>query len=94
MVLIGSVRTEYEGNCLGIGGSMKTLLAFIRLIPGFFRLYCNWEYTPKNIKFIFHQYSEVMTTITGNKMSKLSYYAKDVIQVAQEFWCEECDLKQ
>ena len=70
---------------------MKTLLTFIKHVPGFFRLYRDWGYTPNDYEFILDQYSEVLCDITGNRMSKHLYYAKDILSVVQEHYCDNCD---
>lgn len=49
--------------------------------------------TPDGVDFALSQYQIVISEITHGMMSKLSYYAKDIIQVAQERWCDTCDLK-
>ena len=49
--------------------------------------------TSDGVDFALSQYQIVIFEITHGLMSKLSYYAKDIIQVAQERWCDTCDLK-
>ena len=49
--------------------------------------------TSDGVDFALSQYQIVISEITHGTMSKLSYYAKDIIQVAQERWCDTCDLK-
>jgi hypothetical protein len=49
--------------------------------------------TSDGVDFALSQYQIVISEITHGMMSKLSYYAKDIIQVAQERWCDTCDLK-
>lgn len=53
---------------------MKKFLKFIYHIPGFYRLYKDYEIDPEGIRFIFNAYSEVIQNCTGGKLSKLSYY--------------------
>lgn len=50
--------------------------------------------TPEGVDYALTQYQIVMCEITHGMMSKLSYDAKDIIQVAQERWCDTCDLKE
>lgn len=40
------------------------------------------------VDFALAQYQIVISEITHGIMSKLNYYAKDIIQVAQERWCD------
>ena len=54
----------------------------------------NHGLTPEGVDYALRQYQIVMCEITHGMMSKLSYDAKDVIQVAQERWCDTCDLKE
>ncbi len=54
----------------------------------------NHGLTPDGVDYALRQYQIVMCEITHGMMSKLSYDAKDVIQIAQERWCDTCDLKE
>ena len=54
----------------------------------------NHGLTQEGVDYALRQYQIVMCEITHGMMSKLSYDAKDVIQVAQERWCDTCDLKE
>lgn len=54
----------------------------------------NYSLTPYGVEFALEQYQTVICEITHGMMSKFSYYAKDILQVAQERWCETCDLKR
>lgn len=54
----------------------------------------NHGLTPEGVDYALRQYQIVINEITHGMLSKLSYDAKDVLQVAQERWCDTCDLKQ
>lgn len=54
----------------------------------------NHGLTPEGVDYALTQYQIVMCEITHGMMSKLSYDAKDIIKVAQERWCDTCDLKE
>lgn len=47
--------------------------------------------TRDGVEFALDQYQKVICEITGNRMSKLSYYARDIIAVANDYLCEGCD---
>lgn len=49
--------------------------------------------TPESIDYALTQYQIVICEITRGMLSKLSYDAKDIIRIAQERWCDTCDLK-
>lgn len=48
--------------------------------------------TPDGVSFALDQYQTVISEITHGMMSKLTYSAKDVLQTAQERWCDTCEL--
>ena len=52
-----------------------------------------WGLTPDGVEFALQQYQTIICEITHGMLSKLSYDAKTVLQVAQERWCDTCDLK-
>ena len=52
-----------------------------------------WGLTPEGVEFALQQYKTVICEITHGMLSKLTYDAKTVLDVAQERWCETCDLK-
>ena len=52
-----------------------------------------WGLTPEGVDFALEQYQKIICEITHGMLSKLTYDAKYVLQVAQERWCETCDLK-
>ena len=54
----------------------------------------NHGLTKDGVDFALSQYQIVISEITHGMMSKLSYYAKDILQVAQDRWCDTCELKQ
>lgn len=47
--------------------------------------------TPEGVDYALTQYQIVINEITHGMMSKLSYDAKDIIQMAQERWCDTCE---
>ena len=53
-----------------------------------------WGLTPSGVDFALEQYQKVICEITHGMMSKLNYYAKDILQMAQERWCNTCELKK
>ena len=54
----------------------------------------NHGLTPEGVDYALRQYQIVMCEITHGAMSKLSYDAHDVLRVAQDRWCETCELKE
>ena len=50
--------------------------------------------TPDGIEFALQQYQKVICEITHSRMSKLSYYADDILRVANEVWCDYCEIKE
>ena len=54
----------------------------------------NHGLTPEGVDYALTQYQIVICEITHGMMSKLSYDAHDVIRVAQERWCDTCELKE
>ena len=54
----------------------------------------NHGLTPEGVNYALTQYQIVISEITHGMMSKLSYDANDVIRVAQERWCDTCELKE
>jgi len=49
--------------------------------------------TPDGIEFALQQYQKVICEITHSRMSKLSYYADDILRVANKVWCDYCEIK-
>ena len=54
----------------------------------------NHGLTPDGVDYALTQYQIVLYEITHGMLSKLSYNAKDIIRIAQDRWCETCDLKE
>ncbi len=54
----------------------------------------NHGLTPEGVDYALTQYQIVICEITQGMLSKLSYDAKDIIRIAQDRWCETCDLKE
>lgn len=54
----------------------------------------NHGLTKQGVDYALTQYQIVINEITHGMMSKLSYDAKDIIRVAQERWCDTCELKE
>lgn len=50
--------------------------------------------TPEGVEFALTQYKKIICEITHGMLSKLTYEADHVLEVAQERWCETCDLKR
>lgn len=48
--------------------------------------------TQDGVDYALNQYGIVISEITHGLLSKLTYDAYDVIQCAQERWCETCEL--
>ena len=53
----------------------------------------NHGLTPEGVDYALRQYQIVISEITHGLLSKLSYDAHDVLQCAQERWCDTCELK-
>lgn len=54
----------------------------------------NHGLTPQGVDYALRQYQIVINEITHGMMSKLSYDAHDIIRMAQERWCDTCELKE
>ena len=50
--------------------------------------------TVDGVSFALDQYGKVINNITGGRMSKLCYYAADILSVANDVQCEGCELKE
>lgn len=50
--------------------------------------------TIDGVAFALEQYQTIICEITHGMMSKLTYRAHDVLQTAQERWCDICELKE
>lgn len=69
------------------------IFRFIKLIPAFYRLFRNFEMEPEDIQFSLMQYQKVICELTDGFMSKLNYYATDIINLVRDRFCDHCDLK-
>ena len=75
-------------------GWIPALWHFIRHIPGYWRLETKLQgYEPEAYSFIIRQYEQVLMYITKGRMSKPTYFAKDVIQLMNDVFCEDCEYK-
>ena len=70
------------------------IFKFIRLIPAFYRLFRDYEMKPKDIRFSLEQYQKVICELTNNRMSKLNYYAKDIINEVSNCFSDGCELQE
>lgn len=68
----------------------RNILRFIRMIPGFYRFFRDYELGPEDVRFSLRQYSIVICDITGGRMSKLGYKAEDILRVMRDYTCQEC----
>ena len=66
------------------GGNMLTLKKIAE----------NHGLTKEGVDYALRQYQIIICEITHGVLSKLSYDAHDVLQYAQERWCDTCELKQ
>lgn len=69
------------------------LFRFIKLIPAFYRLFRDSEMEPEDIRFSLLQYQAVICDLSGGLMSKLNYYANDIINLIRDRYCDGCELK-
>lgn len=49
--------------------------------------------TVDGVEFALQQYQTVICEITHSRMSKLSYYARDILSLANDLLCDGCELK-
>lgn len=73
------------------------IFRFIKLIPAFYRLFRDYEMEPEDIQFSLTQYQTVICELTDGLMSKLNYYATDIINLVRDRFCDHCsweDSKQ
>ena len=54
----------------------------------------NHGLTPDGVGFALDQYQTVICEITHSRMSKLSYFASDILSVANDIQCDGCELKE
>ena len=69
------------------------IFKFVKLIPSFFRLFRDYEMTPEDIRFSLGQYTIVIDRLTGGRMSKVNYYADDIVNEVNNYFCDGCELK-
>ena len=70
-----------------------SIFRFIKFIPAFYRLFHDSEMEPEDIRFSLLQYMTVIHELTGGLMSKLNYYANDIINLVHDRYCDGCELK-
>ena len=58
------------------------------------RLAEDYGLTVDGVQFALEQYQTVICEITHGRMSKLSYYARDILSVANDVQCNGCELKE
>lgn len=58
------------------------------------KICANYGLTPEGVEFALAQYQKVICEITHGMLSKLTYEADHVMEVAQERWCNTCELKE
>ena len=49
---------------------------------------------PDGVSFALEQYQKVIVEITHSRMSKLSYYANDILSVANDVRCDGCEYTE
>ena len=67
---------------------------FVSHIPGYWRLERKQGYEPVDYDFIIRQYTDVLLHITEGRLSKPTYFASDIIAMAEDLRCEGCELKE
>lgn len=50
--------------------------------------------TKEGVDFALRQYQRVICEITNGRMSKLSYYASDILAVANDVQCDGCEYRE
>lgn len=73
---------------------MKMLFRFIRWIPAYYRLFKRWYMYPDYIDYALTQYVETISRLTGGKLSKTCYAATYIVDIVNEEFCKDCDLKE
>lgn len=63
---------------------LPDLIFFIRHIPAYRRIETDYGFGPDGLRFALEQYQKLIWSITNGRMSKLNYYAKDIVHVAEE----------
>lgn len=58
------------------------------------KICANYGLTPEGVEFALSQYQKIICEITHGMLSKLTYEADRILEVAQERWCNTCELKE
>ena len=58
------------------------------------KICANHGLTPEGVDFALSQYKKIICEITHGMLSKLTYEANHVLEVAQKRWCNTCELKE
>lgn len=66
---------------------MKGLIVLMKTLE---QVAADYGLTPDGVSFVLEQYQKVIVEITHSRMSKLSYYADDILSVANDVWCNGC----
>ena len=62
---------------------------FLKQIPGLYRLYKHYGYSPNDLQYILGSFHRIIWTCTGGKLSKLMYDPAFVIDEIREYYEEE-----
>lgn len=90
--LLESSRDEWERIAKKAISKLKTLSKTQK--TSLEKVAADHGLTVDGVSFALNQYQTIICEITHGMMSKLSYHAKDILQVAQERWCNTCELKE
>lgn len=63
-------------------------------VGGLEKVAADYGLTVDGVSFALEQYQTVISEITHGRMSKLSYYARDILSVANDVQCNGCELKE
>lgn len=58
------------------------------------KIAADYGLTVDGVAFALDQYQTVICEITHGRMSKLSYYARDILSVANDVKCQDCELQE
>lgn len=58
------------------------------------KIAADYGLTVDGVAFALDQYQTVICEITHSRMSKLSYYARDILSVADDVKCQDCELQE
>ena len=64
---------------------------FLRLLPGFWRLWRDYGFTPFALRDIIRNYEQVLLNCTGGKLSKVNHDPDYVTETIAEYFAEEDD---